>query len=183
MDPLGQGKTVLRGGFGIFYDRPFDNLWQNVRNNNFVLPLIHVCRRAQLSAAHRIGAAFVRQPVVRIATFPSLTLMDPKLRNGYAESFFLGVQHPIGDNLTLEVNGTGSVGHRLITTDIVNRQFTNYPPATAGPTKRCPTSTGDPARAFRLQRADHAAPLSAAARSSSRRPTPGATPSTTRAIR
>jgi len=23
--------------FGIFYDRPFDNLWQNLANNNIVL--------------------------------------------------------------------------------------------------------------------------------------------------
>ena len=34
------------------------------------------------------------------------------------------MQQQVGDNLTVEVNGTGSLGRRLITTDIVNRQFT-----------------------------------------------------------
>ncbi len=50
--------------------------------------------------------------------------MDPGLRNGYAHSYFAGVQHRFGDNLTLEVNGLGTYGRRLITTDIVNRDFT-----------------------------------------------------------
>src|SRR5260370_603508 len=36
-DLLGGARTVLRGAYGIFYDRPFDNLWQNVRTNNFTL--------------------------------------------------------------------------------------------------------------------------------------------------
>lgn len=34
------------------------------------------------------------------------------------------MQRSVGDNLTVEVNGTGSLGRRLITSDIVNRQFT-----------------------------------------------------------
>ena len=58
------------------------------------------------------------------SNFPNMTLMDPNLRNGYAQDAFLGVQQSIGENLTLEVNGTASLGRRLITTDIVNRQFT-----------------------------------------------------------
>ena len=56
--------------------------------------------------------------------FPSLTMIDPNLRNGYAQNFFAGVQQSIGDSLTIEVNGTGSLGRRLITTDAVNRLFT-----------------------------------------------------------
>src|SRR5437879_1247249 len=32
-------NTILRGSYGIFYDRPFDNLWQNLRNNNLLVPL------------------------------------------------------------------------------------------------------------------------------------------------
>ena len=36
-DLFGDSSTVVRGAYGIFHDRPFDNLWQNLRNNNFVL--------------------------------------------------------------------------------------------------------------------------------------------------
>ncbi len=95
------------------------------------------CRSTRLPAAQTIS-----QPIASVlpayanqssaSDFPGLTLIDPKLRNGYAESFFLGVQQSLGGNLTLEVNGTGSVGHRLITTDIVNRQFTTTNTAADG---------------------------------------------------
>src|SRR6266436_1744545 len=63
-------------------------------------------------------------PASRGGNFPDLTLVDPHLKNGYAHSYFAGVQHRLGDNLTLEVNGLGTYGRRLITTDVVNRDFT-----------------------------------------------------------
>ncbi len=128
-DLTGRSKTVLRGGYGIFYDRPFDNLWQNVRSNNFQIPIITLTgvvnyltpTGTQLqNLASRISPS----------NFPSLTLMDPNLRNGNAQSFFLGVQQQLTGNLTLEVNTLGALGRRLITTDIVNREFSSTPGTT-----------------------------------------------------
>jgi hypothetical protein len=122
-DPLGKGKTVVRGGFGMFYDRPFDNLWQNVRNNDVVVPEYPVSGTTNyLEPIASVLPSYAGS--TSISNFQALTLIDPNLRNGYAETFFFGVQQAIGGNLTIEVNGTGSEGHRLITTDIVNRQFT-----------------------------------------------------------
>ena len=37
-DLTGNARTLLRGAFGTFYDRPFDNLWENLRNNSLILP-------------------------------------------------------------------------------------------------------------------------------------------------
>lgn len=124
-DPFGKGKTVLRGGFGMFYDRPFDNLWQNVRNNGIVLPFYSVTGTGPTNFLQPIPSAlpsYAKQSTN--SDFPGLTSMDPNLRNGYSETFFLGVRQSAGENLTFEVNGTGSLGRRLITTDVVNRQFT-----------------------------------------------------------
>jgi hypothetical protein len=57
------------------------------------------------------------------SSFPDLTLVDPNLRNGRVKSYFAGVQQRITDSLTLEVNGLGTYGRALITTDVINRSF------------------------------------------------------------
>ena len=126
-DLFGTGRTVLRGAYGTFYDRPFDNLWQNLRNNRFVLPFLPV----PFNPTSAAGFNFL-QPVASVlstysgnvfpSNFPDLTLVDPGLKNGYAHSYFAGLQHRLAENLTLEVNGVGSYGRRLITTDVINRQ-------------------------------------------------------------
>jgi hypothetical protein len=57
------------------------------------------------------------------ATFPDVTVVDPGLSNGRVHSYFAGVQQRVTNNLFAEVNALGSYGRRLITTDIVNRDF------------------------------------------------------------
>ena len=123
-DPTGKGRTALRGGYGIFYDSPFDNLWQNVRNNDFQLPFIPIGVNTFNYLQPLSGIVPNVPTAYPNSNFPSITLIDPKLKNGYAQDFFLGIQHSLRDNLTVEVTGTGALGRRLITTDIVNRQYT-----------------------------------------------------------
>jgi hypothetical protein len=123
--PFRHGKTVVRGRYGLFYDAPFDNLWQNVRNNNLLLP------RRDFDTNNIVDFNYL-QPLSGVlpqgpfapSNFPALTLMDPHLRNGYSQDFFLGGQQRLRDNLSFEVNGTANLGRRFLTTDIVNRQFT-----------------------------------------------------------
>jgi hypothetical protein len=116
------GRTVLHAGSGIFYDRPFDNLWQNIRNNSWTLPLYYLGN--QMNYLAPVATVLQSFSSVPESDFPNLTMFAPELRNGYAQNYFYGLQRSVRDNWTLEVNGVGSVAHHLITTDIVNREFT-----------------------------------------------------------
>ncbi len=122
-DLFGTGRTLLRGAYGTFYDRPFDNLWENVRNNNFILPVLTLPAGPvnYLAPVADQLATFRGQKIP--SAFPDLTLVDPNLRSGYARSYFAGVQQSVTANFTLEVNALGSYGRQLITTDIINRDF------------------------------------------------------------
>jgi hypothetical protein len=121
-DLTGSGRIVVRAGYGIFFDHPFDNLWQTVRNN-----AVQVTRKITIPAGHNYlggvpSALTALSPQVR--NFPNPTLFDPNFRDGYAQTFFAGIAQRFTKNLTLAVNGTGSLGRRLVTTDIINRQST-----------------------------------------------------------
>ncbi|MGA2883411.1 MAG: hypothetical protein ABSG13_31085, partial [Bryobacteraceae bacterium] len=122
-DLFGTGRTLLRGGFGTFYDRPFDNLWENVRDNNLILPVLQLPRGTTNFLAPVSSVLQTFQGQTLASSFPDLTLVDPNLRNGRVKSYFAGVQQRITDSLTLEVNGLGTYGRALITTDVINRSF------------------------------------------------------------
>ncbi len=129
-DPFGKSKTILRGGYGIYYDRPFDNLWQNVRSNDLSLVLYSVPANQSfnyLAPMSSVLPQFASQTPAALAgsNFPGITLVDPRLRNGYNQDAFAGVEQYITPNLTIQINGTMALGRRLITSDIVNREFTS----------------------------------------------------------
>ncbi len=122
-DVFSTGRTLLRASYGVFYDRPFDNLWQNVRNNGFIVPQVGFASSVT-SFTRPVSEVIASLSGSRLGgNFPGVTLMDPELRNGRVQSYFAGVQHQLAEKVSLEVNALGSYGRRLITTDVVNREF------------------------------------------------------------
>jgi hypothetical protein len=124
-DLAGKGTLLVRGAYGIFYDRPFDNLWANTRLNgsalaNFDIPADYV----NYLAPPQLSTYTLQRGNTG---FPNSTWVDPGLRNAYVQSFFLGLQKQVSGALTVEANGTGTLGRRLLTTDTFNRGFADNP--------------------------------------------------------
>jgi hypothetical protein len=128
----GAGKlgVTVRGSYGIFFDRPFDNLWENMRNNSVVIQNFecqpprgaNICTRGPLgylAPAASLPSGF--QASGFPLDFPSLAMMDPGLRSGYTQSYFIGLRKRLFDSWDLELNTLGAMARRLVTTDVVNR--------------------------------------------------------------
>ncbi|MEX2262570.1 MAG: carboxypeptidase regulatory-like domain-containing protein [Bryobacteraceae bacterium] len=123
-DLFGSARTLLRGSFGIFYDRPFDNLWQNLRSNDGFLPFLSPVSPSTDYLAPVASHLSNYSGAGLTQDFPKLTMLDQNLRSGYSQSYFFGVQQQVSDNWAVEVNTLGSLARKLLVTDIVNRQFT-----------------------------------------------------------
>jgi hypothetical protein len=116
-----EGTTVLRGGYGIYYDRPFDNLWETARSNNVDFAEFEFGGATAINYTQPVSQALLSsygsQFRYLTTSVPNLTLFQPNLRNGYAQDIFLGIAHRVSQSLSLEVNGTSSLGRELLTND------------------------------------------------------------------
>jgi hypothetical protein len=115
--------TFVRGSYGVFYDRPFDNLWQNMWLNGAVVA------RAALST---IGLDFL-QPVsdvlnrnssnVRLDSFPEPVFYQPGIRDAYVHHYFAGIRHHLSTEAAVDLDWSGALGRKLLATDKINRPY------------------------------------------------------------
>jgi hypothetical protein len=138
-DPTNRGKTSIRGGFGVFFDRWPNKAWSdvtrgnppnvanvyaNVSNPSPPYPLLALGKSDRvpfgfpLPQPLPIGLNPAGGPIAGLATVGGV---DPGLRYAYAENWFLGVQRAFGSKWVLEADYMGSVGHHLYTVIDRNR--------------------------------------------------------------
>jgi hypothetical protein len=118
-DVEGNGKTVVRLGGGVFYDRMWNNLFENVRFNP---PLFAFSQVGELFNGATRGPisdpGFYSVPI-NIANFagagatPSPRQMNQNMVTAYAEQINLGVQHELKSNWLVDVGYIGTFGHKL----------------------------------------------------------------------
>jgi Carboxypeptidase regulatory-like domain/TonB dependent receptor-like, beta-barrel/TonB-dependent Receptor Plug Domain len=143
-DPQGDGKTSVRGGFGIFYDilKAEDNFQFNGQPPFFSAAAIGFPDGTGIPANQSTPLTFFNDPFGSTGTpntFPSqpinhnmsfanilpfgggsLFFVDPHLKTPYTYQYNLSVQREVARNTVLEVNYLGSSSHGLTGLQDVN---------------------------------------------------------------
>jgi Carboxypeptidase regulatory-like domain/TonB dependent receptor-like, beta-barrel len=140
------GKIVVRGGYGIYYDR-FSTRFVNTQLFNFPYLALGVglINSAPLPIFHPFSSPFVSLPqpstFPTAATIPSVLsplspvgvpvsgiFIDPNLSTPYVQQYNLGVQWEFANNTVLEVGYVGNKGTKLL--QIINLNQPIYVPTT-----------------------------------------------------
>lgn len=120
--PQAQGRWLLRAAYGLYADRPFDNLWQTATYNNLSLgSFLLGTGGTPYDYLRPLSQQLPRlegQPVAD--GFPDITRIDPRLKDALVQTFFAGVETRVGA-VTAESAWTGALGRQLLVTDWVER--------------------------------------------------------------
>lgn len=105
-DVFGNSKTVVRGGFGIFYDHIFGVIGNQYRDNPpFVIP-------SQIGFFPYNGLQ--GSSVLDTTTPYAISSIDPGLRTPYMERWHLTISRQVTRDMLLNVSYVGSDGERLL---------------------------------------------------------------------
>jgi hypothetical protein len=113
-------KTVIRGGFGIFYDKPEGNLLGNGINSQGYVPW---AQSASISGTNASLSQFDSAPGAGSLPAPStlsLSGVDPRLVVARSYEYSLAVQRELPAAMLIQVSYVGNLGRHILRTPSIN---------------------------------------------------------------
>jgi Carboxypeptidase regulatory-like domain len=108
--PFGDGKTVLRGGFGLFFDRTLNGIWE--QNAFGDPPLVQTTTVVNASFDNPIGVGSVAPPA--LGPNQLTTTGNPAFKVPSYSSYNLSVQQELAPTLMFEIAYVGAVSRHLL---------------------------------------------------------------------
>jgi hypothetical protein len=141
--PLSDNKTVVRGGFGIFYDHPQGNLLGLGINSQGYVPW---AQSVSISGTNASLSQFDSAPGAAAVTAPStisLNGVNPQLVVARSYQYSLGVQRELPQAMLLQVAYVGNLGRHILRAPFFNNASwtqQGYIPVSPNPnTLACPS--------------------------------------------
>lgn len=118
-DIFGNQKLVFRAGGGFYYDRIYDNLFENIRFNpplfaNAILGQVGAGPAGPIATPGVYADPFTNtQAFKSFAALPSGRHIDQNLETPYTQQANIGLQYGLAKQMVLEVTGVYTGGRKL----------------------------------------------------------------------
>ena len=109
--PFKDSKTVIRGGFGMYYDRV---------EGNIIFPSLGNPPYSASALFNNANLNNISGGSTIVAAFDTINAVKPDLDTPYTESFSLGVQRELPSGFFVEADYVGNLGRHLIRQPDIN---------------------------------------------------------------